>query len=158
MRRPAVISLVALVIGVGACSAASPAVSPTPSGGFGAIRIRHGATSSLLHVAVADTDAERASGLMNVTHLPAERGMAFVFAAPTTATFWMKDTLIPLSIAFVADGRILALREMTPCTADPCPTYDAGSPYSLAIEANAGYFRSKGIAVGDSVHMETNDG
>lgn len=158
MRRLALIWIVALVVGGVACSGASPAASPTPFGGFNAIRIGNGRTSWLLHVAVADTDPERANGLMNITTLPADRGMAFVFASPTTATFWMKDTLIPLSIAFVANGRILALREMTPCTADPCTTYDAGgSPYTLAIEANAGYFSSKGIAVGDPVRMETTD-
>ncbi len=159
MRRLISILPVVLVVIGAACSAASSASSPSPPGGFDAIAISHGDASSLLHVAVADTDAERAKGLMNVTHLAADRGMAFVFPSPTTATFWMKDTMIPLSIAFVAGGRILALRDMTPCSADPCATYDAGgSPYTLAIEANAGYFTKKGISVGDRVRMETTDG
>jgi uncharacterized membrane protein (UPF0127 family) len=159
MSRRALISFVALLLGGAACSASASGASPTPTGSFDAIRISHDGASSTLHVAVADTDEERANGLMHATHLPADRGMAFVFPTPTTATFWMKDTLIPLSIAFVADGRVVALREMMPCTSDPCATYDAGgTPYTLAIEANAGYFRSSGIAPGDRVQTERTDG
>jgi uncharacterized protein len=157
-RRVAVV-LVVLLLGGVACSGSAPPASPTASGGFDAVRIGRGAAGHLLLVAVADTEAARAAGLMHVAHLPADRGMAFVFPSPTTAPFWMKDTLIPLSIAFVANGRIVALRTMTPCTTNPCPTYDAGGrTYTLAIEANADYFSSKGIAVGAPIRMETIDG
>jgi uncharacterized membrane protein (UPF0127 family) len=77
--------------------------------------------------------------------------MAFVWDQPVTASFWMKDTLIPLAIAFVAqDGRIVTIAEMTPCRADPCPTYPAAAPYVLAVEANAGWFDRHAIGEGDS--------
>lgn len=103
-----------------------------------------------LFVRVADSPDERAQGLMGVRDLPADEGMAFAFGGPSTASFWMRDTLIPLSIAFVGeDGRIVALREMTPCRADPCPTYSARRPYTLAVEANAGWFREHGVREGD---------
>ena len=89
---------------------------------------------------------------MGVTDLPENHGMAFRWDAPTEATFWMKDTLIPLSIAFVGeDGTVIAVREMAPCTADPCTTYGADGPYTMAIEANANWFEDHGIAVGDRV-------
>jgi uncharacterized membrane protein (UPF0127 family) len=103
-----------------------------------------------LDVQVADDDASREQGLMGVTTLPQNRGMAFRWDAPTDATFWMKDTLIPLSIAFVdQDGTVVALREMTPCTADPCTTYGADAPYTMAIEANANWYEDHDVRVGD---------
>jgi uncharacterized membrane protein (UPF0127 family) len=115
----------------------------------------HEATASFskqaqLDVQVADDDASREQGLMGVTKLPENHGMAFVWDAPTDATFWMKDTLIPLSIAFVGqDGRVITIHEMTPCTADPCQTYGADAPYTTALEANANWFEDHAVAVGD---------
>ena len=62
---------------------------------------------------------------MGRTTLPADAGMVFVFSEDSPRPFWMKDTLIPLSIAFYAgDGRILRILDMEPCDADPCPLYD----------------------------------
>jgi uncharacterized membrane protein (UPF0127 family) len=108
-----------------------------------------------LQVDIADDDAERAQGLMGVARLPDDHGMAFVWDAPTDGTFWMKDTLIPLSIAFVGeDGRIVTLRDMAPCEAEPCMTYAATAPYVTAIEANAGWFDEHHVEVGDEVSLE----
>lgn len=153
MARAVRIAAISLFLLAGACAHSSPP-SPTLAPGVHALRFTRGDQTWILHVSVASTDTERARGLMGVTSLPADRGMAFEFGAPTTATFWMKDTLIPLSIAFVSNGRIVALREMKPCTADPCPTYDAnGHDYTEAIEANEGYFTSKGISVGDQIEV-----
>jgi uncharacterized membrane protein (UPF0127 family) len=105
-----------------------------------------------LDVQVAGDDASREQGLMGVTTLPENHGMAFVWDTPTDATFWMKDTLIPLSIAFVGqDGRVVAIREMTPCAADPCETYGADAPYTTALEANANWFDDHHVAVGDNM-------
>jgi uncharacterized protein len=107
-----------------------------------------------LFVHIADSPDERARGLMGVRDLPDDEGMAFAFGGPSTASFWMKNTLIPLSIAFVAeDGRIVTLADMAPCPAEPCPTYTAREPYSLAIEANAGWFRDHGVHEGDACSM-----
>jgi hypothetical protein len=102
-----------------------------------------------LQVRVADEPDERAKGLMGVKELPPDEGMIFEWAEPTTGTFWMKDTLIPLSIAFVGeDNRIVSIQEMTPCIEDPCPRYEADEPYRLAVEANAGWFEANGLQVG----------
>lgn len=99
---------------------------------------------------VAADDASREKGLMGVTDMPENHGMAFRWDAPTDATFWMKDTLIPLSIAFVdQDGRVVTIKEMTPCTADPCTTYAADAPFTMAIEANANWFEDHDVTVGD---------
>ena len=66
-----------------------------------------------LTVRIADDAHERADGLMNVTTLPANEGMAFLFGSPTDATFWMKDTPLPLSVAFVSDGDALVSTNRT---------------------------------------------
>jgi uncharacterized membrane protein (UPF0127 family) len=68
----------------------------------------------------------------------------------------MKDTPIPLSIAFWdRRDRIVALLDMEPCRADPCPTYDAGVPYVGAVEANQGFFANHGVTTGDRVELVT---
>jgi uncharacterized protein len=137
--------LLVLLVAVG-CSSGSGTPAGCPI---------HEATASFskqarLDVQVADDDASREQGLMGVTDLPENHGMAFVWDAPTDATFWMKDTLIPLSIAFVGqDNRVVSIREMTPCAADPCETYGAAASYTTALEANANWFADHHVAVGD---------
>ncbi len=92
-------------------------------------------------VAVADTPALRDQGLMGVTDLGDLDGMFFVFEGDTDAPFWMKDTLIPLDIAFFsASGTLVDQLSMTPCTADPCPLYRPSGTYRFAIEAPVGAF------------------
>jgi uncharacterized membrane protein (UPF0127 family) len=112
-----------------------------------------------LHVRIAETQQERQLGLMNVMALAQDDGMAFVFDDPVTESFWMKDTLIPLSIAFVGDdGRVVSITDMQPCQTDPCPTYAASGPYTLAVEANFGWFADRDIAAGDAARLEPSDG
>jgi uncharacterized membrane protein (UPF0127 family) len=111
-------------------------------------------SDAVLHVDVADTAQEQQRGLMGVETLPADEGMAFVFDGPADSTFWMKDTFIPLSVVFVDDtGRVIGMRDMQPCKADPCPTYGIDEPYVLAIEANLGWFREQGIEPGDPAEL-----
>ena len=96
---------------------------------------------------------------MNVRALPKNEGMAFVLSGTPNVSFWMKDTLIPLSVAFVAgNGRIISESDMDPCTADPCPTYPASGPYTMAIEANLGWFHEHGVRVGSKARLEVPDG
>ena len=111
-------------------------------------------SDAVLYVAVAETAQEQQRGLMGVETLPADEGMAFVFDEPANSTFWMKDTLIPLSIAFVDENdRVIGLRDMQPCEADPCPTYAIEEPYVLAIEANLGWFDQAGVELGDHAEL-----
>jgi uncharacterized protein len=105
-------------------------------------------------VEVADTPAEHEQGLMGRATLPADAGMAFVFSEEHSGPFWMKDTLIPLSIAFYAgDGRILKILDMEPCDADPCPLYDPKVAYRGALEVNQGAFAGWGISAGDRLRI-----
>ncbi len=114
-------------------------------------------TDALLSVDVADEPVEQRRGLMDVEVLPADQGMAFLFDEPTDSTFWMKDTLIPLSIAFVDESdQVIGMRDMQPCQSDPCPSYGVAEPYVLAIEANLGWFAEHGIEAGDRAKLRMN--
>jgi uncharacterized membrane protein (UPF0127 family) len=97
-------------------------------------------------VEVADDPRERALGLMYRESLDPDWGMLFVFETPTRAAFWMKDTLVPLSIAFVAaDGTVVDVQDMAPLTLDPHGPLDQ---YKYALEVNAGWFAERGIGQG----------
>jgi uncharacterized membrane protein (UPF0127 family) len=111
-------------------------------------------TEALLYVEVADEPDERRRGLMGVESMPADEGMAFVFDEPAESTFWMKNTLIPLSVAFVdEDGRVIGVLDMEPCEADTCPRYGVDEPYVLAIESNLGWFDDHGVDAGDRAEL-----
>jgi uncharacterized membrane protein (UPF0127 family) len=111
-------------------------------------------TDALLHVEIADETGEQRRGLMGVRDLPADQGMAFVFDEAVDSTFWMKETLIPLSIAFVDESdRVIGVRDMEPCEIEPCPSYGVAEPYVLAIEANLGWFDEHGVEVGDRAEL-----
>jgi uncharacterized protein len=101
---------------------------------------------------VAADPATRARGLMEREQVPPGTGMVFLYPADVAESFWMKNTLVPLSIAFVAaDGRVVSVAEMTPCKADPCPSYAPGGPYRYAIELAAGSFGDAGVGPGARV-------
>ena len=108
-----------------------------------------------VEVEIANSEGERARGLMGREALDEDAGMVFVFPAETSGPFWMKDTLIPLSIAFYDEnGRILRILEMEPCRRDPCPLYDPAVTYRGALEVNRGAFREWGVSEGDTLTLE----
>jgi uncharacterized membrane protein (UPF0127 family) len=107
-----------------------------------------------ISVEIADTGERQQFGLMFKRRLAADRGMAFQFAQPQQGSngFWMKNTLIPLSIAFYAtDGTIVRIMDMQPCESDPCPIYSPEAEYQGALEVNLGAFDEWGISEGDIV-------
>ena len=90
---------------------------------------------------------------MGVAEFGVVEGMVFVFDAPTETSFYMKDVLVPLDIAFVgADGTVLDVLTMALCTAEPCPLYRSPAPFLWAIEAPAGGLA--GIASGDRFTLQ----
>jgi uncharacterized membrane protein (UPF0127 family) len=114
-----------------------------------------GGAPQTVRLEVAADPASRARGLMGRTEVPPGRGMVFLYPDDVRESFWMKDTLVPLSIAFVAaDGRVVSVAEMTPCRADPCPTYAPAGPYRYAVELRAGAFPAAGVGAGDRVVPE----
>jgi uncharacterized protein len=136
--------------------AASPNTTAATSGSTVSIHTSEGVVT--LEVEVADDEDERAAGLMFREELEPYDGMAFLWDSPVRASFWMKNTLIPLSVAFWDEaGRIVAILDMEPCRDNPCPTYDPGSSFLGALEVDLGRFVSEGVAVGDRVEVEVSD-
>ncbi|MBM4338898.1 MAG: DUF192 domain-containing protein [Deltaproteobacteria bacterium] len=104
-----------------------------------------------IRVEVARTPGERAEGLMNRKHLGKEDGMFFIFEEEGYHSFWMKNTLIPLSIAFIdKEGRIVKITDMKPLTLDSHPP---PRPVLYALEMNQGWFSKNGIKAGDVVRF-----
>ena len=95
---------------------------------------------------VAQTVDQRMIGLMFRKEMPQHEGMLFVFEQPTQQCFWMKNTLLPLSIAFVADdGTIVNIDEMKPQTLE---SHCSAKPVRYVLEMNTGWFAKKGIKAG----------
>jgi len=116
------------------------------------VELSGAADAEVLHVKLADTPDHRQHGLMEVEELPDGTGMLFVFEEERTGGFWMKNTLVPLDIAYVGpDGDIRSILAMEPCTADPCEVYDPGVSYQSALEVPQGWFARVGIEVGDEL-------
>jgi uncharacterized membrane protein (UPF0127 family) len=110
--------------------------------------------SKLIDVEVAETSDQRRTGLMFRESLNEDSGMVFIFFEPTWGGFWMKNTRIPLSIAFFdVDGKILKILHMEPCKEDPCPSYDPAVQYMGALEVNKGAFEEWGVEEGDIIHV-----
>jgi hypothetical protein len=100
-----------------------------------------------LRVEVASTPATRACGLSHRDQLDPERGMLFVFPEAAPRKFWMKDTRIPLSIAFLdVDRRVLNILAMTPMQTEQ--RYPSTGDAHYALEVNEGWFEARGIADG----------
>jgi uncharacterized membrane protein (UPF0127 family) len=100
-------------------------------------------------VEIAATDTERERGLMGRTALAEDAGMLFVFDREQQLSFWMKDTLIPLSIAYINEsGRIVDIQDMQPLDETPHPSTE---PARYALEVNGGFFVARGIQVGHKV-------
>ena len=95
---------------------------------------------------VALTPQERQTGLMYRKEMPAHEGMLFVFEQPSQQCFWMKNTLLPLTAAFIADdGTIVNLEDMKPQTLD---SHCSAKPVRYVLEMNQGWFAKKGIKAG----------
>lgn len=119
------------------------------------IKVYSGKRKIKLTVQIADTHKKREKGLMFVEKLPENEGMLFVFSGKTYGGFWMKNTLIPLSIAFLdSHGKILKILDMVPCKEDECPTYDPELFYHYALEVNLGWFVKNQIKEGDFVKFD----
>jgi uncharacterized membrane protein (UPF0127 family) len=101
---------------------------------------------------VAQTNEQRQTGLMHRREMPQHEGMLFIFEQPTKQCFWMKNTLLPLSIAFIGDdGTIANIEEMKPQSLDShCST----KPVRYVLEMNTGWFAKKGIKAGAKVAGE----
>ena len=105
-----------------------------------------------VRVEIAATPAQQEQGLSGRRTLAPNAGMAFLWTSNVRETFWMKNTSIPLSIAFWGKrGRILRILDMAPCRRDPCRVYDPQVAFRGALEVNRGAFARWGVHRGDLV-------
>ena len=103
----------------------------------------------VIRAEVALAPDERSKGLMFRKVLGPNQGMVFLFDQPAVQCMWMRNTLIPLSVAFIADdGRILNVEDMAPQTED---NHCAARPARYALEMNKGWFAKHGIAAGTKI-------
>lgn len=146
----ALLPLAAAALLIAACSGAddAPAVPPLPVVAL-TVADADGRAVASLSAEVAATPAQRQRGLMFRQALGEDAAMLFVFPAETDGAFWMKDTPIPLTIAFLAaDGRVLELIDGAPLDET---LLRPAAPYRYALEVNAGWFARRGLAEGSRV-------
>ncbi len=100
---------------------------------------------------IAEDKAKRRKGLMERTELAENAGMLFVYDREQSLSFWMRNTVIPLSIAYIgAEGRIVDIQDMQPLDETPHPSAE---PARYALEVNQGFFEERGVEVGDEVEV-----
>lgn len=109
-------------------------------------RVQLTAGMHLIDAQVAMTPSQQSTGLMHRQEMPATEGMLFVFEQPAKQCFWMKNTLLPLTAAFIQDdGTITNLADMKPQTTDAhCST----KPVRFVLEMNQGWFAKRGLRAG----------
>gem|GEM_PF-1502954 len=106
----------------------------------------------VVNVEVADNDQSMMVGLSKRQSMPEDAGMVFVFPSDVQVPFWMKDTWIDLSIAFIAsDGKIVEIQDMANNTED---IHQPSKAYRYSLEVNEGFFKRNGINTGDKVEFQ----
>jgi uncharacterized protein len=104
----------------------------------------------VFEVPMAITPDQRAIGLMNRSSLGEDEGMLFVFESPQPVAFWMKNTLIPLSIAYISStGTVLEIYDLKPLSEEPVPSFSKSVLY--ALEMSKGWFERNGIQPGANI-------
>lgn len=110
-----------------------------------------------IDVELAETAAQQARGLMFRKSLDQGSGMLFIFEEERTLSFWMKNTFIPLSIAYInKDKKIVDIQDMTPVKSvmeENPPSYPSKRPAQYALEVNQGFFKKHKIKVGDTIKV-----
>ena len=155
LRNAACLFLVAMVSGcsAGSSKGSQPSSSPSPVFNPATVIISTDHGPVLVKSEVADTESKREVGLSGRSSVPQDAGMVFLFFKDSNRSFWMKDTKVPLSIAFFdVGGKILSIKDMDVCkNNDSCPLYNPGQPYRGALEVNQGAFARWDVKVGDKL-------
>jgi uncharacterized membrane protein (UPF0127 family) len=120
------------------------------------VRFTRAGHEATLTVEIADSAGERQVGLMNRQSLAEDAGMLFIHEHDTETGYWMENTFIPLSIAFVsAGGVIIDIQDMEPQTQD---LHRPDQPFRYTVEANQGWFDDNDVRVGDVVQLPVGAG
>lgn len=164
--------LCCLLLAVGACERNGVTVTTTPNGSRlelpggvppidfqpGVVEVHGNDQIVRLRVEMAETEAQRERGLMYRTSMPEDAGMLFVYPQEVEGGFWMYNTHLPLSVAYVdGEGTIFQITRMMPCPsefASLCPSYPAQRPFQYALEVNQDVFARHGIGPGARVTFQ----
>lgn len=156
-RAFALVALALLLLALAGCNPDEPSTSPTPTP-------TAEAPSELTRIEVVDTQGnaypldveipltrqEMAIGLMDRESMPEDQGMLFLLGSSHSG-FWMKDTLLPLSVAFISkEGVIQHIEDMQPQT---LTVHNTPKPYLYGLEVNQGWFEERGLKEGDTVRF-----
>jgi uncharacterized membrane protein (UPF0127 family) len=135
---------IAISLAVSLMMACGPATAQEAAQKLSAITLNAG--MHLIQAEVASTPDQRSIGLMHRPKMGTNEGMLFVFESPAEQCFWMKNTLLPLSIAFLAeDGSVVNIEDMAPQTLNG---HCSKQPVRFALEMNLGWFSKRGIKPG----------
>lgn len=150
MKRP--LQILACLAAAAALQAAHAADEPQLS----LPRVKLSAGLHQIDAQVAQHNEQRSTGLMFRKEMPQHEGMLFIFEGPSRQCFWMKNTLLPLTAAFVSDdGTIVNLEDMKPQTLD---SHCSLKPVRYVLEMNQGWFAKKGIKAGTRLAGQPFDG
>ena len=118
---------------------------------FAALEMSFEDKNAKLNLIISNTDAARRKGLMNQAYLEKNTGMLFIWPSSKKQCMWMKNTSLPLSVAYLSsDGRILEIYDMVPFSEDSiCSTQNV----RMAVEVNQGWFADNKISVGDKINL-----
>lgn len=105
-------------------------------------------------VEVADTEAERAQGLMNRSHMPSSAGMLFIYETTRSASFWMRNTLIPLDMLFADEHGVIQHIHSNAIPLDETPIF-GGKNVRYVLEINGGLASAMGISVGSEMRHKS---
>ena len=154
--------LVVLLVAVACGGSSDPEAAPSPGQTLPAdsptfpparVLIDTAEGSVIIDAEKAENKEQLSYGLMNRESLAEDAGMVFLFFEERTCCFHMKNTLIPLSIAFFdEEGIIVEIEDMEPCAdGEECDLYGSDTPYTGALEVNQGAFERLGVQVGDRI-------
>jgi uncharacterized membrane protein (UPF0127 family) len=120
----------------------------------GKLKIYDGDKELIIPIEIANRPELWSFGLMFREDIPWEYGMLFIFPNEESGGFWMKNTYIPLDIAFIdSDKTIFSIQRMLPCSDDNCPVYYSPKPYRYALEVKAGFFERFGFKEGSKIKV-----
>lgn len=150
------VTVVTVAPPVGSITTTAPGTGVQPDGFDTTAGLVTKADGTICEICVwlADTSDRRSRGLMFATDLGAAEAMAFLYPSPHTGTFWMKNTVMPLSIAFFSPGgEFLDAFDMPPCTTNSCPNYRTPTDFLIAVEVPEGELEALGLTVGSTFEL-----
>lgn len=147
--RPLVIATIVFLLATAACSTKRAAGVEAPLAARGENQLRVG--GKVVTIEIANTAEQRRAGLMFRKALEEDSGMLFIYPTARPLSFWMQNTLIPLSIAFLRDdGRIINIEEMQAMTET---SHHSSEPCRFALEMSSHWFDQNGVRRGDRIDI-----